>query len=42
MCPYEKMHSGKSKKVRDEVIDQLQDWEKHEIERQGKIKLISK
>ena len=42
MCPYEKMHSGKSKKIRDEVIDQLQDWEKHEIERQSKIKLISK
>ena len=42
MCPYEKMHSGKSKKIRDEVIDQLQDWEKHEIEKQGKIKLISK
>ena len=42
MCPYEKMHSGKSKKIRAEVIDQLQDWEKHEIERQSKIKLISK
>ena len=25
-----------------EVIDQLQDWEKHEIDKQGKIKLISK
>ena len=42
MCPYEKMHSGKSKKVRAEVIDQLQDWERHEIEKEGKIKLISK
>ena len=37
MCPYEKMHSGKSKKVRNEVIDQLQDWEKHEIGKQGKF-----
>ena len=42
MCPYEKKHSGKSKKIRDEVIDQLQDWEKDEIEKQGKVKLISK
>ena len=42
MCPYEKKHSGESKKIRDEIIDQLQDWEKHEIEKEGKIKLISK
>ena len=32
----------KIEKIRDEVIDQLQDWEKHEIEKEGKIKLISK
>ena len=39
MCPYEDMHSGKSKKIRNEVIEQLQDWEKQEIKKHGKIKL---
>jgi hypothetical protein len=39
MCPYEDMHSGKSKKIRNEVIGQLQDWEKQEIKKHGKIKL---
>ena len=39
MCPYEEMHSGKSKKIRDDVIGQLQDWEKEEIKKHGKIKL---
>tara|TARA_A100001015_G_C14565221_1_gene546953 strand:+ start:74 stop:205 length:132 start_codon:yes stop_codon:yes gene_type:complete len=39
MCPYEKMHSGKSKKIRNEIIGQLQDWEKQEIKKHGKIKL---
>ena len=38
MCPYEDMHSGKSKKIRKEVIKQLQDWEKQEIKKHGKIK----
>ena len=38
MCPYEDMHSGKSKKIRNEVIGQLQDWEKQEIKKHGKIK----
>ena len=37
MCPYEKMHSGKSKKIRDEVIMQLQDWEKKELKKHGKV-----
>ena len=36
MCPYEKMHSGKSKKIRNEVIIQLQDWEKEELKKHGK------
>tara|TARA_Y100000996_G_C22481667_1_gene626445 strand:+ start:316 stop:447 length:132 start_codon:yes stop_codon:yes gene_type:complete len=36
MCPYEKMHSGKSKKIRNEVIMQLQDWEKQELKKHGK------
>ena len=35
MCPYEKMHSGKSKKIRNEVIMQLQDWEKEELKKHG-------
>jgi len=39
MCPYEDMHSGKSKKIRNEVIEQLQDWEKQEIKKHFKIKL---
>ena len=39
MCPYEDMHSGKSKKIRSDVIRQLQDWEKIEIKKHGKIKL---
>ena len=39
MCPYEAMHSGKSKKIRNDVIVQLQDWEKEEIKKHGKIKL---
>ena len=39
MCPYEEMHSGKSKKIRDDVIGQLQDWEKEEIKKHGKVKL---
>ena len=38
MCPYEDMHSGKSKKIRNEVIEQLQDWEKQEIKKHGKTK----
>ena len=38
MCPYEDIHSGKSKKIRNEVIEQLQDWEKQEIKKHGKIK----
>ena len=37
MCPYEKMHSGKSKKIRNEVIMQLQDWEKQELKKHGKF-----
>ena len=36
MCPYEKMHSGKSKKIRNEVIMQLQDREKEELKKHGK------
>ncbi len=36
MCPYEKMHSGKSKKIRNEVIMQLQDWEKEELKKHSK------
>ncbi len=36
MCPYEKMHSGKSKKIRNEVIMQLQDWEKQELKKHSK------
>ncbi len=39
MCPYEEMHSGKSKKIRNDVIVKLQDWEKEEIKKHGKIKL---
>ena len=39
MCPYEEMHSGKSKKIRNDVIGQLQDWEKEEIKKHSKIKL---
>ena len=35
MCPYEEMHSGKSKKIRNDVIGQLQDWEKKEIKKHG-------
>ena len=37
MCPYEKMHSGKSKKIRNEVIIQLQDWEKQELKKHSKV-----
>ena len=39
MCPYEKMHSGKSKKIRNEVLEQLQDWEIKEIKKSSNIKL---
>ena len=39
MCPYEKMHSGKSKKNRNEVIIQLQDWEKQELKKHGKVNI---
>ena len=39
MCPYEEMHSGKSKKIRNEVIKQLQDWEIQEIKKNRSIKL---
>ena len=39
MCPYEEMHSGKSKKIRNDVIGKLQDWEKEEIKKHGKVKL---
>jgi len=39
MCPYEKMHSGKSKKIRNEVLEQLQDWEIQEIKKSSNIKL---
>tara|TARA_S200000501_G_scaffold208456_1_gene195820 strand:+ start:573 stop:704 length:132 start_codon:yes stop_codon:yes gene_type:complete len=39
MCPYEEMHSGKSKKIRNEVIKQLQDWEIQEIKKNRGIKL---
>ena len=37
MCPYEKMHSGKSKKIRNEVIMQLQDLEKQVLNIHGKV-----
>tara|TARA_A100001011_G_scaffold381097_1_gene449215 strand:+ start:704 stop:835 length:132 start_codon:yes stop_codon:yes gene_type:complete len=39
MCPYEEMHSGKSKKIRNEVLKQLQDWEIQEIKKNRSIKL---
>tara|TARA_X000000950_G_scaffold69052_1_gene85525 strand:+ start:3855 stop:3986 length:132 start_codon:yes stop_codon:yes gene_type:complete len=39
MCPYEKMHTGKSKKIRNEIIEQLQDWEKQEIKKHSNLKL---
>ena len=39
MCPYKDMHSGKSTKIRNDVIEKLQGWEKEEIKKHGKIKL---
>ncbi len=38
MCPYEKMHSGKSKKIRNEVLIKLDDWEKKELIKHNSIK----
>ena len=34
MCPYEERHSGKSKKVKKEILMNLEDWEKKELEEQ--------
>lgn len=31
MCPYEKMHSGKSNIIRKEILEQLEKWEKKEL-----------
>ena len=31
MCPYEKKHVKNSKIIRKEVIDSLENWEKHEL-----------
>ena len=31
MCPYTEKHSGKSNQVREEVIIDLEDWEKEEL-----------
>ena len=31
MCPYEKIHSGKSKKIRKDVFEQLEKWEIEEL-----------
>jgi len=31
MCPYEKKHFKNSKIVRKEVVDSLENWEKHEL-----------
>tara|TARA_Y100001970_G_C14256431_1_gene875825 strand:+ start:4834 stop:4956 length:123 start_codon:yes stop_codon:yes gene_type:complete len=35
MCPYEKMHSGKSNVIRKEVLKQLEKWEKKELINEG-------
>tara|TARA_B000000609_G_C24059757_1_gene285907 strand:- start:190 stop:351 length:162 start_codon:yes stop_codon:yes gene_type:complete len=32
MCPYENKHSGKSKKIRKGVIENLEKWEKKELD----------
>ena len=34
MCPYEERHKGKSKKVKKEILVNLEDWEKKELEGQ--------
>ena len=34
MCPYEERHNGKSKKVKKEILMNLEDWEKKELEEQ--------
>ena len=38
MCPYESKHSGKSKKIRKSVIENLEKWEKKELELKDKRK----
>ena len=32
MCPYTKKHSGKSKKIRSEILKSLENWEKEELQ----------
>ena len=34
MCPYEERHNEKSKKVKKEILVNLEDWEKKELEEQ--------
>ena len=31
MCPYEETHKGKSKKIRTEVLENLEKWEEQEL-----------
>jgi len=33
MCPYENQHSGESSMIREEVWNELEDWEKIELEK---------
>ena len=33
MCPYTKKHSGKSKTIRDDVVETLNEWEKEELKK---------
>ena len=33
MCPYEHQHSGESSMIREEVLNELEDWEKIELEK---------
>ena len=35
MCPYTKKHSGKSNIIRKEVLKNLKDWEKEELNMEG-------
>tara|TARA_B100001996_G_C18410960_1_gene496842 strand:- start:409 stop:585 length:177 start_codon:yes stop_codon:yes gene_type:complete len=32
MCPYENKHSGKSKKLRKGILENLDNWEKKELD----------
>ena len=41
MCPDKRKHSGKSKTIRNDVLNALEEWEKKDLNRFLKIRLKS-